>query len=156
MAKTYTQLVAGLKAKFLADADVAAAIGERFWELGDESFMAVFESLQQDPAASHGKFVTHRDAGARAGRLMAGKESKLMFQGIELVCYARYVSQARVLRDTLLAVIGQGFTGSVGSGGDAVNIKNATWQREAQETDFNETLKMSVANAALLVPYENI
>jgi hypothetical protein len=156
MAKTLSDMFAGMEAYLLAQNPLTAVIDRRLWELGDPAFIAVLESLTQEAASSHGQFVIYRDAGERVGRLLGGKESKLRFAAVEMRSYGRYPSDARALREILLATIGMGHTGTwTGSGGVAVTIKNATWATDGQEMDFDETIKMSFATALLIVPYVN-
>ena len=156
MAKKFGDMAAGMEAYFLAQASLTNLIEQRFWKVGDPSFIALYESLNQEPAASQGQFITYRHAGTRVDRLLGSAETKLRFAGVEMRCYARYASDAEALRDTLLAVIGMGFVGTwTGSSTPAVTIKNAHWSPEGEETDFDETFKMSFATALLLVPYLN-
>lgn len=151
MAKTLTDMYSGMSAAFLANGSLTAEIESRFWELGDPMFIAAFESLAEQPATSHGKFVVYRDAGETLNRLKSGYESRLRFARVEMDCFGKYPSDARSLRELVLAVVGMGYSGTWGT----VTIKNAHWDTAAQSMDFNESFRMSVASCVLVVPYLN-
>ena len=151
MAKTLSDMFAGMAEYFLANPLLADEIGDRFWEVGDEHMIATLETLQSEPAASHGKFVTWKDSGETVGRLKGGRESKLRFARVDISCYGRFQPDARSLRELVLAVVGMGFRGTWG----ITPIRNAHWDYSAQDIEFDETVKMCRADVALVVPYLN-
>ena len=151
MAKTLSDMFAGMAEYFLANPLLADEIGDRFWEVGDEHMIATLETLQSEPAASHGKFVTWKDSGETVGRLKGARESRLRFARVDFSCYGRFPPDARGLRELVLAVVGMGFDGTWGT----VAIKNANWDYSAQDMEFDETIKMCRADVALVVPYLN-
>lgn len=156
MAKTLSNMLDGLAAYFLANATLTGEIEQRFFEVGDPLYIATFESLQQEQAASHGKFCTYKDVGETTNRLKGGAESLLRFARVEIDCYGKYPPDARGLREIVLATIGMGVaTTWTGAGGVAVTIKDAHWDTEGQSTEFDETFHMSVARCVLVVPYLN-
>jgi len=161
--KTFDDLALGLTAYFLGTAgtpansaapNLTSLIETRFWDVGAPQYIALYESLQQEPAASHGQFVTFRDAGCQVGILLGAAESRLRFQGVELICYARFPADARTLREKLYACIVDNFVGTWGTS-PAVAINGARWDYTQADMDFDETVKMTRAQAALLVPYRN-
>lgn len=151
MAKTFTEMQAGFATTFLANATLTAEIEDRFWELGDPHMIATFESLAEEPASSHGKFVIYRDAGETTRRLKGGRESLLRFARLEIDCYGKYPPDARSLREIVLATVGMGVSATWGG----VTIKNAHWDTDGQSMGFDETAKMSFARCVLIVPYLN-
>lgn len=150
MANTLTQMYAGMQSYFLSLPWLTAEIESRFWELGDPSFMALFEGIREDPAASHGKFITYRDAGEMFDRVKGG-ESRLRIALVEMTCFGKFAGDARELRELMLRAIG----GSLTTTWAGVSIKNANWMPGTQSMDFDDTVMMSTANCTLKVPYLN-
>lgn len=164
MAKTVANMLAGLADYFTTSGpatpvgNLKAKIESRFWAQGSPLLIATLESLQAEPQASHGQFIAYREVGTRSGRLVGGKEAKLRITTVEFGCFGKLDAEAKALRDLLYGVIVQGgldnFVGAWGSS-PAVDIRNAHWDYDGENTDFDEIRKLTAAEAQLIVPWIN-
>ena len=142
----------GMVDKFLADADVAAKIGRRFYKVACREWILTLEDFVQERSPRTGMWADYRRAGVTLNRLKGGLESRLRFASFEIRCYGQVMENAEALLEDFIDVIGASFAGTWGNQ-TSVTIKNAHWDYSQMASDYDETFKQAWASCVLMVPY---
>lgn len=144
--------------KFLSNGDVASRIQRRFYKTACREWIVALESVLQERSPRLGQWADYRRSGQVVQRLLNLTESRVRYAAFEIRTFGQVIEEAEALQNVFIAVIGAGFSGTLGSSPSVteVSVKNMIWNYETQTSDYDETFKQAYASIGLVIPYRAV
>lgn len=153
------KILDGMKAFFIADADVSGLIASRFYEVAAEQWILTLETLQSEKSPRLGRWASYQVVGSPSFQNLSGQStfrrlivSVSCYAGLPKDCRQAFTAFYNALATGAHAKTGENrHYGTWGTGDDAVAVEAVRFDTESLLHDYDDTFRQAVVSCNLLV-----